>query len=355
MFIDQAAFTISAGDGGRGSASFRREKYIPKGGPDGGNGGKGGDVVFVADDNVNTLLDFRGITNVKAPHGDHGRGKQQYGLDGEDLIVLVPPGTIITNATTGEVMADLKPNDRVVLAKGGRGGLGNDKMSTSTNQSPKTAQPGEPGEVFEVKLELKLLADVGIIGLPNAGKSTLLSVLTKAHPKIADYPFTTLHPQLGIAELGENRRLVLADIPGLIEGAAEGAGLGHEFLRHVERTRVLLHVIDLSEAAASIDADTDSLGRAAAENYRMIRKELERYSPKLAEEQELIVLNKIDLLDADLVRGAVGRFRSELKLGHDEEVIAVSGATKHGTRELLESLWAMVRRRVPDWKQTATN
>lgn len=353
MFIDEAAFTIRAGNGGQGSASFRREKYAPKGGPDGGNGGKGADVVFVADDNVNTLLDFRGVTELKAPHGDNGRGKQQYGLDGEDLIVRVPPGTIVTNATTGEVMADLKPGERVVLAKGGRGGQGNDKLATSTNQSPKTAQPGEPGEVFEVRLELKLLADVGIIGLPNAGKSTLLSVLTKATPKIADYPFTTLHPQLGIADLGENRRLVLADIPGLIEGAAEGAGLGHEFLRHVERTKVLLHVIDLSEAAASVDADPDSLGRAAAASYRLIRNELERYSPKLAEEQELIVLNKTDLLDAELVKGAVGRFRSELKLGHGEEVLPVSGASRLGTREALERLWAMVRRKVPDWKERA--
>lgn len=350
MFIDQAAFSIRAGDGGRGSASFRREKYVPKGGPDGGNGGKGGDVVFVADDNVNTLLDFRGVAELKAPHGENGRGKQQYGLDGQDLVVRVPPGTIVTNAQTGELMADLKPGDRVILAKGGRGGLGNDKLATSTNQAPKTAQPGEPGERFEIQLELKLLADVGIIGLPNAGKSTLLSVLTKATPKIANYPFTTLHPQLGIADLGENRRLVLADIPGLIEGAAEGAGLGHEFLRHVERTKVLLHVIDLAATAENLDADPDSLGRAAAEHYRTIRKELERYSPKLAEEQELIVLNKADLLDAELAKAALGRFRSELKLGHDEEVLAISGATKQGTRDVLERLWVMVRRKVPDWK-----
>ncbi|MBX3386678.1 MAG: GTPase ObgE [Phycisphaeraceae bacterium] len=360
MFIDEAAFTIRAGDGGRGSASFRREKYVPKGGPDGGNGGKGADVVFVADENVNTLLDFRGVTELKAPHGENGRGKQQYGLDGEDLVVRVPPGTIVTNTQTNQVMADLKPGERVVLARGGRGGLGNDKLATSTNQAPKTAQPGEPGERFEVRLELKLLADVGIIGLPNAGKSTMLSVLTKATPKIANYPFTTLHPQLGIADLGENRRLVLADIPGLIEGAAEGAGLGHEFLRHVERTRVLMHVIDLAGCEEDVRAAGDGeeggasevarIAQAAVERYRTIRRELERYAPALAEKDEVVVLNKADLLDAETARGALGRFRSILQLGRDQEALLVSGAARLGTRELLETLWSMVRTRSPDWK-----
>jgi GTP-binding protein len=354
VFIDQAELTIRAGHGGKGSSSFRREKFAPKGGPDGGNGGKGGDVVLMADDNVNTLLDFRGVTQLHAQDGENGRGKQQYGLDGKDLVLHVPPGTLVYNRQGGALMHDLKPGETVILARGGRGGMGNDKLASSTNQSPKEAQPGEPGESFEVRLELKLLADVGIIGLPNAGKSTLLSVVTKATPKIADYPFTTLHPQLGIADLGDGRRLVLADIPGLIEGASQGAGLGHEFLRHVERTRVLLHLIDIT-AGSEVDAPgAGTRGNLSAGSpadiYRLIRKELEQYSPALAEKDELIVLNKIDLLPPDAAKAAVQKFRKVLKLGRTDELLVISGAAHQGIRELLEKLWVMTSRKAPTWK-----
>lgn len=350
---------LRAGNGGNGSASFRREKFAPKGGPDGGNGGKGGDVVLQADDNVNTLLDFRGVPMMRAPDGDNGRGKQQYGLDGKDLVLKVPPGTLVYNKETNALMVDLKPDERVVLAKGGRGGQGNDKLSSSTNQTPKEAEPGQPGEAFSVRLELKLLADIGIIGLPNAGKSTLLSVVTKATPKIADYPFTTLHPQLGIGDLGEGRRLVLADIPGLIEGASDGAGLGHEFLKHVERTRVLLHLIDIS---AGTDVDVAGAGKRGnvsggtpAENYRLIRKELERYSPDLAEKDELIVLNKSDLLSPEDAKAAVQKFRKDLRLGRGDELLVISGATKQGIMQLLEKLWTLANRKVPAWKSGAAS
>ncbi len=364
VFIDQVELTLRAGHGGKGSASFRREKYAPKGGPDGGNGGKGGDVILLADDNVNTLLDFRGVHDLGAQNGEPGKFKQQYGLDGEDLVLHVPPGTLVYDRPTGKLMVDLKPGERVVIAKGGRGGMGNDKLASSTNQSPKEAQPGEPGESFDVRLELKLLADVGIIGLPNAGKSTLLSVLTKATPKIADYPFTTLHPQLGIAELSAekgasgtgNRRLVLADIPGLIEGASEGAGLGHEFLRHVERTRLLLHMIDIT-AGSQVDVPGAGVGgggtsntASPAENYGLIRRELDAYSPALAEKDELIVLNKSDLLNEADRKAAIQKFRKDLKLGRGDELMIISGATREGVKELLEKLWAMSNRKTADWK-----
>lgn len=342
VFIDEAVITVKAGDGGKGSVSFRREKYVPKGGPDGGNGGHGGHVIFVADENVNTLLDFRGNPTWKAQPGENGRPKQQSGLAGQDLIIKVPPGTVITDLDTDEILADLAPGEQAVIAKGGRGGWGNEHFKSPTNQAPKTADPGEPGEQRRVRLELKLMADVGLVGLPNAGKSTLLSVLTAARPKIADYPFTTLVPQLGIAELDAKRRLVVADIPGLIEGASQGAGLGHEFLRHIERTRVLVHLLD----AAPIDGSTP------AANYRMIRAELAGYSPLLAEKEELIVLNKTDLLDPEEAKSAIPRLRADLQLGRDQEVMAISGATKHGTRDLLEKLWTMLQPKVDNWKQT---
>lgn len=340
MFIDEAVIQVRAGDGGNGCVSFRREKYVPKGGPDGGNGGHGGHVIFVADDNVNTLLDFRGNPIWRAQPGEHGRGKQQSGLAGADLIIKVPPGTVIIDTETDEILADLGPGDRAVIAKGGRGGWGNEHFKSSTNQAPKAADPGEPGEQRKVKLELKLIADVGLVGLPNAGKSTLLSALTSARPKIADYPFTTLVPQLGIAELDSKRRLVIADIPGLIEGASEGAGLGHEFLRHIERTRILVHLLD----AAPID------GSNPADNYRMIRAELGNYSSLLAEKDEVIVLNKLDLLDEDEARTAVAKLRADLQLGREQDVLAISGATKLGTRELLEKVWSMLKPTVENWK-----
>ncbi len=339
MFVDRATITVKAGDGGNGSVSFRREKYIPKGGPDGGDGGDGGSVVLVADENINTLLDFQGRPEWKATGGEPGRGKQQYGLAGDDLIIRVPPGTMVLNDETGELIADLGPGQRHVIAKGGRGGRGNDRFKTSTNQAPKTAESGQPGERLRIRLELKLIADVGIVGLPNAGKSTLLSVVTDARPKIADYPFTTLTPQLGIAELDQKRRLVIADIPGLIEGAADGHGLGHEFLRHVERTRVLVHLVDIAPADGS-----DPLA-----NYRLIREELARYSPMLAEKPEVIALNKADLLDDADAKAAADRFRRELKIGRGDTLVVISGATRLGTRELLDHLWDVLRPKVENW------
>jgi GTP-binding protein len=336
MFVDQAVIAVRAGNGGPGAVSFRREKYVPKGGPDGGNGGDGGSVIAEADENINTLFDFRGTHFWEAKNGDPGGAKQCSGLAGADKIVRMPPGTIIYDADSGELIADLKQHaERVVVAKGGQGGWGNEHYKTSTNQTPRRAEPGEPGAARKLRLELKLIAEVGIIGLPNAGKSTLLAAVTKANPKIADYPFTTLSPQLGVAQIDQAagpRRIILADIPGLIEGAAHGAGLGHDFLRHVERTKVLLHLLD----AAPAD------GSDPAENYKKIRSELAEYSPLLAEKQELIALNKMDLLDADARRAIEEHLRETLRLGHSDPLQTLSGATREGTRELLERLWVML-------------
>jgi GTP-binding protein len=331
MFVDQAVISVKAGNGGAGHVSFRREKFAPKGGPDGGNGGDGGSVIFVGDENINTLYDFRGRFHWEAQNGEDGRAKQQSGAAGTDCIVRVPPGTLVYEAKSGQLLADLKANESVVIAKGGVGGWGNEHFKRSTNQVPRKAEAGEPGEARELRLELKLIADVGVIGLPNAGKSTLLAALTRATPKIADYPFTTLSPQLGVAEIDSTRRLVVADIPGLIEGAARGAGLGHDFLRHVERTRVLLHLLD---AAPSDGSDP-------AQNYQKIRAELHEYSPLLSEKQEVIVLNKIDLMDEDQQREATEDLRQKLRLGHADVVIAISGAARQNLRDLLERLWLM--------------
>lgn len=343
MFVDQAFIHVKAGNGGPGAVSFRREKYVPKGGPDGGNGGEGGSVIFAADPNVNTLLDFRGRHDWAAQDGEAGRATQQSGADGKDCIIRVPAGTLVYDAETGELLHDLQPGEQVTIAKGGSGGFGNEHFKTSTNQTPRNAEPGEPGEKRNLRLELKLIADVGIIGVPNAGKSTLLASVTRATPKIADYPFTTLAPQLGIAELDSKRRIVLADIPGLIEGAAQGAGLGHDFLRHVERTKVLVHVLD---ARPTDESDP-------AENYRKIRRELEEYSPLLAEKQEIIALNKLDLYPEDERQNAVHDLRQKLRLGHREELVPLSAATRWGTRELLEKIWAMLHspeEKIEGWK-----
>lgn len=330
MFVDRALITVKAGDGGDGCVSFRRAKAEPKGGPNGGDGGRGGDVIFWGDTGLNTLYEFRGLRDWKAQNGESGRGKQQFGAGAPDLIVRVPPGTMVFNDDTGELIHDVKPDERVVIARGGKGGYGNEHFKTSVHQTPFEFTPGAPGEFFRLRLELKLIADVGLVGKPNAGKSTLLKALTRADPKIANYPFTTLSPQLGIAEIDPERRLVLADLPGLIEGASEGAGLGLEFLRHIERTKVILHVLD----AAPED------GSSPAQNYKTIRAELANHSQALAEKAELIALNKMDLLDDDAQRDALKALRRALP--RDAEILATSGGTHAGLRPMLERLWTIL-------------
>jgi GTPase len=345
MFVDQAVISVKAGNGGAGCVSFRREKYIPKGGPDGGNGGDGGSVILIADENINTLFDFRGHHHWEAQDGEAGRGSQQSGAAGRDCIIRMPPGTMVFDAKSGEMIVDLAPGESFTVAKGGAGGWGNEHYKRSTNQTPRRADAGEPGEQRTLRLELKLIAEVGIIGLPNAGKSTLLAALTRANPKIADYPFTTLSPQLGIAELDTTRRIIFADIPGLIEGAAHGAGLGHDFLRHVERTKVLLHLLDAQPPDGSNPAD----------NYTKIRAELHGYSPLLAEKQELIALNKLDLLSAADQQKAMEDLRAGLRLGHSDVVLGISGASRQNLRDLLEQLWRMLHpnpgEKVEGWKK----
>lgn len=334
MFVDQAEIEVRAGDGGNGKVSFHRAKHQPKGGPDGGDGGDGGSVILLADEGLNTLYDFRGTHHWKAEHGDPGGSACCYGKSGDDKVITMPPGTLVYHGDTGDLLCDLRRGDRVVIAQGGRGGRGNDHFKSSTNQTPRNAEPGAPGERLVLRLELQLIADVGLIGKPNAGKSTLLSVVTRATPKIADYPFTTLTPQLGIAEVDAARRIVLADIPGLIEGAAQGAGLGHDFLRHVERTRVLLHIVD----ALPMD------GSDPLEDYKTIREELMRHSPKLAEKRELVALNKMDLFATDEERKAVlKQFQRALRThGASTEVVPLSSVSRLGLDSLLERLWSML-------------
>lgn len=338
MFVDSAIITVRAGNGGRGAATFRREKFDAKGGPNGGDGGRGGDVILRADEGLNTLLDFRGRPEWEAPLGEDGRKKQQHGSDGQHLYIRVPAGTLVYDQDSGDLLADIKPGEEVIVARGGFGGFGNEHYKSSTNQAPTYSHPGQSGEVRVLRLELKLLADVGLVGLPNAGKSTLLAALTRANPKIAAYPFTTLSPQLGVAELDPSRRLVIADIPGLIEGASEGAGLGLEFLKHIERTKVLVHLLDVMPPD----------GGDPAENYRTIRKELAAYSKVLAERREIIGLNKLDLLPDEAERklavdGISKRLQKQItKRTHVPEVLALSGAAKMGTKVLLERLWKIV-------------
>src|SRR5687768_17179847 len=290
MFVDEAKIHVKAGGGGAGCVSFRREKFIPKGGPDGGDGGNGGSVVMIADPNKSTLLDFAGRHHWKAPRGEGGMGKKMYGESGDDLVIRVPLGTLVYDTDHDILLADLdKPDSRIVVARGGKGGRGNWHFKSSINQTPRYAEPGTEGQERMLRLELKLIADVGLVGMPNAGKSTLLSVISSARPKIAAYPFTTLEPQLGIVELPPDRRIVVADIPGLIEGAQQGAGLGHAFLRHIERTSIIVHLLDLFP----LD------GSDPAENYKKIRGELEAFSPELANKREAIAANKMDLATDD--------------------------------------------------------
>jgi GTP-binding protein len=329
MFVDEAEIQVKAGDGGNGCVAFRREKYVPKGGPEGGDGGDGGSVVFFADHNKNTLMDFAGRHHWDAERGEHGQGKKMAGKNGQDMVIPVPVGTLIFDYDHGILLADLdREGKRVTICKGGRGGRGNWHFRNPENQTPRYAEPGGVGDTKHLKLELKLIADVGIAGKPNAGKSTLLSVISAARPKVADYPFTTLEPQLGIAELDTERRIVFADIPGLIQDAHLGAGLGHAFLKHIERCRVIIHLVDLFPTD-----ETDPI-----ENYHVIRNELEQFSPELAAKPELIVANKIDLApEGDLAM--LEKLRKHLS---PRPVIEISGATKQNLRPMLERLWSLL-------------
>jgi GTP-binding protein len=290
-FIDEATIKVYAGDGGNGVATFRREKYEPMGGPDGGDGGRGGSIHAIADRNINTLVDYRYTRVFRAKRGENGRGSDCYGARGEDMVLRVPVGTVITDKGTGQVIADLAHDgQQALLAKGGNGGLGNIHFKSSINRSPRQCTKGEPGEEFELYMELKVLADVGLLGMPNAGKSTFIRAVSAAKPKVADYPFTTLHPNLGVVRVDTNRSFVIADIPGLIEGAAEGAGLGHQFLRHLARTRLLLHIVDIAPFDEAIDPVAEA---------RAIIEELRKYDEALYNKPRWLVLNKIDMLPAD--------------------------------------------------------
>ena len=327
MFIDRAQIWVKAGDGGHGCVSFRRERFIPKGGPDGGDGGHGGDVYFQAVENLDTLLDFAGKHHWQARNGQPGSGNNKYGASGEDLIIKVPPGTLIYDTDLDLMLKDMNEIGlKVRVCRGGKGGRGNKAFATSINQTPRNAEPGKKGQERNIRLELKLIADVGLVGMPNAGKSTLISRCSAARPKIADYPFTTIEPVLGIVELSDYRRFVMADIPGLIEGASHGAGLGHDFLKHIERTKILAHIIDI--------IPTD--GSDPSENYKAIRIELERYSKVLARKQEIIVANKTDL-DPD------GKIVKELRKKLPQPIHAISAVTGSGVKELTELLWQKVR------------
>jgi len=323
-FFDEATIKVYAGDGGNGVATFRREKYEPMGGPDGGDGGRGGSIYAVADRNINTLVDYRYTRTFRAQRGENGRGSDCYGAGGEDLVLRVPVGTVITDKGTGRVVADLaQDGQRALLAKGGNGGLGNIHFKSSVNRAPRQCTKGEPGEEFELYLELKVLADVGLLGMPNAGKSTFIRAVSAAKPKVADYPFTTLHPNLGVVRVDTNRSFVIADIPGLIEGAAEGVGLGHQFLRHLARTSLLLHIVDI----APFDDSVDPVAEAKA-----IVEELRKYDEELYNKPRWLVLNKVDMLsqeDRDARRVAFLR-----DFGWDGPVFSISAINGEGCKAL---------------------
>ena len=322
MFTDYVKITAKAGNGGNGAISFRHEKYVAAGGPDGGDGGKGGDIYFVVDQDANTLIDFRYKKKFKAENGNNGEGARRFGKSGEDLYIKVPIGTIIKDAKTERVLADLsEKNQKALILHGGRGGKGNSNFATATRQAPRFAQDGEDGEEKELILELKLLADVGLIGFPNVGKSTLLSIVTDAKPKIADYHFTTLDPNLGVVKKEYGESFVIADIPGVIEGASEGIGLGTQFLRHIERTRLLLHVIDVS----------GSEGRNPVEDFYTINNELKKYSQKLSERKQIIVANKIDSMQDESLYKNLEKLAKEKGL----EIFKISAATNTGIKELI--------------------
>jgi GTP-binding protein len=327
-FVDEATIKVNAGHGGRGAVGFRREKFIPFGGPDGGDGGKGADIYLVGVEGINTLADFRFNRTYKGPHGQPGGSNDCTGAGGEDLVVPVPIGTVVTDVDTEEQLGDITAvGQRLLVAKGGKGGWGNARYKTSTNRTPRKAMPGLEGEKRELRLELKVMADVGLLGLPNAGKSTLIRAVSAAKPKVADYPFTTLHPNLGVVRVGELRSFVMADIPGLIEGAADGAGLGIQFLKHLQRTRVLLHLVDI----APPDPEADPVQDAKA-----IAAELKKFSADLAKKERWLVLNKVDLLPADeadkLCKDIVRRLRWK------GPVFRISGIARQGTEELCQAV-----------------
>jgi GTPase len=331
-FVDEATIDIAAGAGGAGCVSFRREKFIPFGGPNGGDGGRGGSVFAVADRNLNTLIDYRYARRHEARHGEHGRGAELVGAAADDIVLRMPVGTIVTDLETEQVIAELLvPGEKVLLAKGGDGGFGNMHFKSSTNRAPRQKTPGWPGEARKLRLELRVLADVGLLGMPNAGKSTLISAISNARPKIADYPFTTLHPNLGVVRVAPEKSFVVADIPGLIEGAAEGAGLGHQFLRHLQRTRLLLHIVDL----APFDDSVDPVAQA-----RAIVKELRKYDESLHQKPRWLVLNKLDMVPEDeraaRVKDFVRRFRWK------GPVFQISALARDGLDPLVHAIWAHV-------------
>ncbi|MBW8350188.1 GTPase ObgE [Bacillus sp. IITD106] len=321
MFVDQVKVYVKGGDGGNGMVAFRREKYVPMGGPAGGDGGKGASVIFEVDEGLRTLMDFRYQRHFKAPRGEHGMSKSQHGKGAPDLIVKVPPGTVVTDEETKEIIADLvNHGQQAVIAKGGRGGRGNIRFATPANPAPEIAENGEPGQERNIILELKVLADVGLVGFPSVGKSTLLSVVSAAKPKIAEYHFTTIVPNLGVVETGDGRSFVMADLPGLIEGAHEGIGLGHQFLRHIERTRVIVHVIDMSGME----------GRDPYEDYCTINQELKEYNLRLLERPQIIVANKMDMPEAEK---NLEVFKQ--RLTEDYPIFPISAVTRKGLKELL--------------------
>jgi GTP-binding protein len=323
MFVDFALVEAQSGNGGHGAVTFRREKFVPKGGPSGGNGGSGGNVIIKASNNLHTLLDFRYKKKYKAANGDNGSSSLKDGKNGSDVIIKVPVGTLIKDAETEKILFDLDENDKTVtLAKGGKGGRGNSKFATSTNQTPRTAEDGKPGEYKKVILELKLIADVGLVGFPNSGKSTLISKISAARPKIADYPFTTLEPNLGIVKYKDFNSFTVADIPGIIEGAAEGKGLGHQFLRHIERTRIILFLIEVT---------SENL----AKDFEILFNELKSYSPKLIQKKMVVALSKADLIEQEKVKvAAQNKFK-----GIQERPVVFSSVSGFGLSELLDILW----------------
>lgn len=331
-FVDEATIDIASGKGGDGSASFRREKFIPFGGPDGGDGGRGGHIFAVADNNINTLIDYRYSRRFEAKNGEGGHGADRYGKAAADIVLRMPVGTIITDADTGELITDLTSNGmKVILAQGGDGGLGNLHFKSSTNRAPKQKTPGRPGQQRRLKLELKVLADIGLLGMPNAGKSTLIAAVSNAKPKIADYPFTTLHPNLGVVRVGPEQSLVVADIPGLIAGASEGAGLGHQFLRHLQRTRLLLHIVDM----APFDETVDPVVQA-----KEIVEELRKFDDELYAKPRWLVLNKMDMVPEDEREKRIKDFVKKLK--YKGPIFEISALTHEGCTPLMRSAYEMI-------------